>query len=245
MRVSSGSPDAVAADMRQHHRQSADEVAALEEKFPRHPQVLKLLVQTSAETEARKRRLREYIKLSPDVWAYRMLAETYRHEGDLDQWKTTLDECLEQPEFGLEHTQLRVQIANQYMDQGEWEKARPYAAEAAESWAEWAMLCAIRCYRGLGDEDHEGIWRERIVERYPQTHHWLDYYIWARRTGSHKAQQLERIVEPMIAKTAPQTEAGSQHMVGLFYQLCKRPKEALAAYRKGAETARCAARLLQ
>ena len=234
MRVSSGSPDAVAANISQHHL-SADELSAIEQKFSRQPQVLKLLARMSAVPEVHKRRLHAYIERSPDTWAFKMLAEAYRREGDLDQWKATLDECLKQPEFGLEHSSLRVQIANQYMDQGEWEKARPYAAEAAESWAEWAILCAIRCYRGLGDDEHEGIWRERIVERYPKPAHWLDYYIWARKTGSNKAQQLEQIVEPMIAKAAPQTDAGSQHLVGLFYQLCKRPKEALTAYRKGAE----------
>ncbi|HVW38083.1 MAG TPA: hypothetical protein VHB99_12285 [Pirellulales bacterium] len=236
MRVSSGSPDAVAANVRQHHDFSGDELTAIERKFSRQPQVLKQLAQMSAEPDAYKRRLHAYIELSPDTWAFRALAGAYRREGDLDRWKATLDECLEQPEFGLEHSNLRVQIANQYMDQGEWEKARPYAAEAAESWAEWAILCAIRCYRGLGDDENEGIWRERIVERYPKAAHWLDYYVWARRTGSEKSQQLERTVEPMIAKEAPQTDAGSQHMVGLFYQLCKRPKEALTAYRKGAET---------
>lgn len=234
MRVSSNSPDAVAANVLQHHF-APDELAALERKFPRHPQVLKLLARMSAEPEVHKRRLRAYIKLSPDAWAYRMLAEAYRLEGDLDQWKAVLDECLTQPEFGLEHSQLRVQIANQYMDQGEWEKARPYAAEAAESWAEWAMLCAIRCYVGLGDDEQEGLWRSRIVERYPKTQHWLDYYVWARRTGDAQAESLLKTVDPMVAAAAPQIGAESQYLIGLFYQLSKRPKEALAAYRKGAE----------
>ena len=235
IRVSSGSPDAVMAHSRQHRNAAPDDLAALEKKFPRHPQVLKLLAQSNAEPEIHKRRLREYIQLSPDTWAYRMLAEIYRSEGDLERWKAVLDECLTQPEFGLEHSQLRVQIANQYMDQGEWEKARPYAAEAAESWAEWAILCAIRCYRGLGDDEQEGLWHSRIVERYPKSQHWLEYYLWTRRTGNARAESLLKIVDPMIAATAPQTNAESQYMIGLFYQLSKRPREALAAYRKGAE----------
>ena len=233
MRVSSNSPDAVAASMHQHHL-APDEFAALEQKFPRHPQVLKLLSQMSAEPEVHKRRLRAYIKLSPDTWAYRMLADAYRREGDLDQWKAVLDECLTQPEFGLEHSQLRVQIAEQYMDRGEWEKARPYAAEAAESWAEWAMLCAIRCYAGLGDDEQEGVWRARIVERYPSTAYWLNYYVWARRTGSPDAERLLQIVDPIVTKEAPRFNDASQFMFGLFYQLTKRPQDALAAYRKGA-----------
>jgi len=233
MRVSSNSPDAVVASVLQQHL-APDEFAALEQKFPRHPQVLKLLARMSAEPEVHKRRLRAYIKFSPDTWAYHMLAEAYRSEGDLDQWKAVLDECLAQPEFGLQHSQLRVQIANQYMDQGEWEKARPYAAEAAESWAEWAMLCAIRCYAGLGDDEQEGVWRSRIVERYPSTSYWLDYYFWARSTGSPDAERLLQTVDPIVTKAAPRFNDASQYAFGLFYQLTKRPKEALAAYRKGA-----------
>ena len=235
MRVSSASPDAAAAMLQQHSNLSPEELAALEQKFPHHPQVLKLLAGLNAEPDVQKRRLREYIKLSPDTWAYRLLAELYRREGNLDQWKAVLDECLDQPEFGLEHAQLRVQIADQYMDQSQYGKARPYAEQAAESWAEWAILCAIRCYRGLGEDELEGVWRSRIVERYPKTNHWLDYYVWARRTGSDEAQRLLTIVDPLMAEAAPRFDAESQYMVGLFYQLSKRPKEALAAYRKGAD----------
>lgn len=235
LKVSSGSPDAVAAKLRENRKLAPDDRAAIERQFAHSPQVLKALSQTALTADEAKRTLREYLKLSPDVWAYRQLAQTFRQEGKLDEWRAALDECLRQPEFGLEHTKLRVEIANDYMDRGKWEQARPYAEEAAESWAEWAMLCAIRCCRGLGDDKQEGVWRERIVERYPKTQHALDHYVWSRRTGLGDAERILRALDPQIAAAAAKTDAESQYMIGLYYQLSNRPREALAAYLRGAD----------
>lgn len=235
LKVSSGSPDAAATQLRQRRNPTAEQIAELEKKFPYSPQVWKALSETVGDVELQRRVLQTYIKLSPDMWAYQRLANQFRKQGKMDEWKATLDECLEQPAFGLEHANLRVQIANYYMDRLEWEKAKPYAEEAAESWAEWAMLCAIRCYRGLGDDENEGVWRTRVAERYPKTSHSLDLYVWSRRTGLGDADQLFRAIEPAVAAAAQKTSAESQFMVGLFYHLGKQPGKALAAYRKGCE----------
>lgn len=233
-RVSSRSPDAIAATIRHNHSIEAGTLAALEPKFAASAQFWKVVAENSHTADQRQKALRRYIDLSPDVWAYRQLAEQFRKEGKIDQWKATLDECLQQPDFGLEHAGLRVSIANYLMDQDQWEQARPYADAAAETWAEWAMLCAVRCYQGLGDEKQEGVWRARVAERYPKVRHSLDYYVWARRTGQAKAEQLPPALGPQIAAAAETTEPKSQHIIGLFYQLSKRPQPALAAYQKGA-----------
>ncbi len=233
-RVSSRSPDAVAATIRQNHSIDAGMQTALEAKFAGSAQFWKVVAENSHAADQRQKSLRRYIDLSPDAWAYRQLAEQFRQAGKIDQWKATLDECLQQPEFGLEHAGLRVNIANYFMDQGQWEQARPYAAAAAETWAEWAMLCAIRCYQGLGDDEQEGVWRARVAERYPKVRHSLDYYVWARRTGQGNAEQLLPALDPQIAAVAEKTEPKSQYIIGLFYQLSKRPQPALAAYQKGA-----------
>lgn len=236
LKVSAGSPDAAAAMIRQRRRATPEQVAELEKQFPYSPQVWKALSETVIDFELRRRVLQSYIKLSPDMWAYRSLAFQFQRQGKMDEWKATLDESLRQPSFGLEHAQVRVQIANYYMNRSEWEKAEPYAAEAAETWAEWAMLCAIRCYRGLGDDKNEGVWRARVAQRYPKTQHSLDLYVWSRRTGQGNAEQLFRAIEPSVAAAAPQFAAGSQFMIGLFYHLGKQPRKALAAYHKDVES---------
>jgi tetratricopeptide (TPR) repeat protein len=235
LKVSSGSPDAIVADLRDRRGVTRDELDALGKKFPHSPQIWKAMARSPLDAQWQRQALQTYIKLSPDTWAYRSLAGQFQREGKLDEWKATLDECLRQPSFGLEHAQLRVQIADYYMERSEWKKARPYAEEAAETWAEWAILCAVRCCQGLGDDKQEGVWRSRVAERYPKPHHLLDLYVWSRRTGLGDAEELFRAIEPAIAATARQTSAESQFMVGLFYHLGKQPREALAAYRKGAE----------
>lgn len=237
-RISSDSPDAAAAMVRLNHGIEADALKAAEAKFARHAQFWKAIADYSRDADQRQQALRRYIDLSPDVWAYQRLAGQFRREGKIDQWKATLDECLQQPEFGLEHAALRVQMANFFMEQGQWEQARPYAEEAAESWAEWAMLCVIRCYQGLEDDENEGVWRERIAERYPKLQHMLDHYIWSRRTGRGDAKQLQQALDPQIAAAAPKTPARSQYRVGLFYQLSGQPQAALAAYQKDADDRR-------
>ena len=187
---------------------------------------------------ATQRCLAAYLKKSPDFWAYRKLAETYRAQGDVDNWKKTLDEFLTQEDYGLEHAQVRVEIARHFMRQKEWDQAQPYAEDAAESWAEWAMLCAIQCYQGSGDAQREGVWRGRLTERYPNAQHYIDYYFWAKRSGSDDADQLGEQLEPLMEAMAEQAPAKDQHQVGAYFQLNKRLKEALAAYRKAGADAK-------
>lgn len=154
---------------------------------------LKLKQQADAE-----RCLNAYIAVSPDGWAYRALANQYKQANKIDEWLKTLDGFLEQEEFGLEHAQTRVEIANFFMERKEWEKAKPYAEAAAESWAEWAMLCAVRCYAGLLDEEQEGVWRGRLVERYPSYAHAENYFFWCCRTGLGDADIAMQILEPYL-----------------------------------------------
>src|SRR6185437_10165925 len=141
------------------------------------------LANVSSTREDVEHSLRTYIKLSPDLWAYQRLTVSLKAQKRMEEWKAAVDEFLSQPEAGLTHAQMRVEVANYHMDRGEWEQARPYAAEAAETWAEWAMMCAIRCYRGLGDVEQESLWRARLAERYPKVGHWSEWYSCCRRNG--------------------------------------------------------------
>lgn len=235
-KVSSRSPDAIAAQIRQN-RSPPTGLSALEQKYSERfgdtPQFWKALAERAMSHDDRIRACRRYIELSPDTWAYRMLAGSLRDQGKVDEWKATLDECLKQPAFGLEHAQVRVQIANDLMDRGEWQQAQPYAEEAAETWAEWAMLCAIRCYQGMRDDRQEGVWRARIVERYEKLVEWLDYYAWSRRSGLGDSAAILKTLEPMVAAAAQNARSDLQYQLGLYYQLSRQPRKALAIYQSG------------
>src|SRR6185312_4906375 len=69
--------------------------------------------------------LRRYIDLSPDPWAYRMLADCYRARGEAGRWQATLDEFLAKTEpAGLAHAKTQVDIANVLMRHGRWQDAK-------------------------------------------------------------------------------------------------------------------------
>ena len=77
---------------------------------------------------------------------------------------------------------VRVEIANHYMGLKQWDKARPYADAAAQTWAGWAMTCAARCarVRKTGSGPKPGT--AAIAERYPEDS-WAVWYFFCKRTG--------------------------------------------------------------
>ena len=98
---------------------------------------------------AAERALSRYMELSPDLWAYQTLAANYKAQGKIDRWLETLEKFLNNVEdLGLDHAKVRVEIADYYMGLKQWDKAKPYAEAAAQTWAGWAMECAARCAGG-------------------------------------------------------------------------------------------------
>ena len=127
--------------------------------------------------------LRRYMELSPDPWAYRLLADCYKARGESDRWQATLDEFLANTEHaGLEHAKVQVQLANDLMKRGRWADAKKYAEPAAETWAGWAMICASECNEGLKDWEQAELWIRRTAERYPKANG-AAWYRFCKRTG--------------------------------------------------------------
>lgn len=237
MRVRSpDSPDAVAAWIFRAGHRLEEAAPELEKRFARRVQVWRALALSNPfDKESQIRRLRKCIELSHDYWAYQKLAAIYHQDKRFAEWLAVLDDYLAQPSRGLEHDHVRAQIAGHYMRLNEWEKALPYALEAAQSWAAWAMVGAADCYEGLGDDENEGLWRGRLAERYPSQEDSLELYFWSRRSGVGNAPAMSRLLDPSMADWAGEPPSRKQHRVGVFYQLSGRPELALAAYQKAAQ----------
>lgn len=229
------SPDVTAAWIRLNEPGLRSQIPELERRFARRQQVWEALIGTYWNSkEDRIRVLRKCIELSHEYWAYMTLASTYHENREYDQYLAVLNEVLKQPSRGLEHARARVQIARHYMSEHQWDKAQPYAVEAAQTWALWAMACAAECYEGLGDDRNEGLWRERIVDRYPSQEDSLQLYFWFRRSGLGDAPALVQRLDPELSAWAEKAAPRQQHQIGVFYQLSGRPRQALDAYRKAA-----------
>lgn len=125
--------------------------------------------------------LEKHVRLSGDSWGYLTLAGLYRKEKDDAKWQATLDEYLERVEYSLKHVPIQVELADHFMERGEWETAKPYAQAAAQSGAFDGMACVARLYEGLGELEKADTVVAQLAERYPAG---LTYrYYWLKRTG--------------------------------------------------------------
>jgi tetratricopeptide (TPR) repeat protein len=194
--------------------------------------------------EKARKFLERYIAESPEDWAYERLAKNYREQGDIARWLATLDQYLAAGEdHGLDHAKVRVEIANYYMTNGMWEKAQPYAEAAAETWAGWAMQCAVRCYEGMKDWERAELWVRRLSERYPGSalREWLNF---CRRTGHGDIEAAKALVEQFVAAAgdpgpaavADRAQAAGPMQDGFASWLGGSTKEAMDSLRKAYES---------
>ena len=188
--------------------------------------------------------LERYIAESPEHWAYERLAKNFFEQGDITHWLGTLDRYLAAGEdHGLDHAKVRVEIANYYMDKGMWAKAQPYAESAAETWAGWAMQCAVRCYEGMQDWERAEQWVRRLSERYPNSslRAWLKF---CKRTGhgdlaaaqALAAQFGADVGDPAPAEVADRAQPTDPLQAGYSAWLQGSTKEAIDNMRKAYES---------
>ena len=157
------------------------------------------------------------IKKSHDTFAYEKLAGIYKAQGRRDEWKRTLDEALKStPDQGLKHARMQVEIAEDLMASGHAAEAKPYADAAAETWAGWAMQCAVRCHEKLEEWDEADLWMGRLSERYPSQ--LFDWYYWCLRTGHGNVVDAQTFT--MDAISAMDMGSASDETRGMAVLLC-------------------------
>src|SRR5207237_982350 len=106
------------------------------EKESQRPDVLLALGQRYVklhQSDDAERCFKRSLALSPDLPTYRLLAGVYQERGNTEQWLSTLQEVLKQPDTGLNHAQVQVQIARHFMSKKEFKKAQPYADAAVDA----------------------------------------------------------------------------------------------------------------
>lgn len=151
-------------------------------------------------------------------------------QGKTDRWKETLDKFLGTEEVGLGHAEVRCQIARHFMEKKEWEKARPYAREAAQTGAEWAMYCACECYEGLGDWDEAEVWVRRASERYESGA--TAWFIWCLRTGRGAVDEARQLADKRVAALADSVDSGAVGVVFAHYVMTGKRDDALRLMQK-------------
>jgi hypothetical protein len=177
--------------------------------------------------------LRLFMEKAKDQWAYDMLADNYLRQGKMDLWQATLEDSLKLPDAGLTHAQVQVKIARQLMTTKQWDKALPFALAAAETWAEWAMVCAAECYEGMNDMKNAEVWLQRISERYRNSSSkWL---MWCKRTGQGRVAEAQELAM-RHAKSLSSSTAAGHHEESLVISLFGNDLDSAAASAKRAFT---------
>ncbi|AMV22498.1 NPCBM/NEW2 domain-containing protein [Planctomyces sp. SH-PL14] len=174
--------------------------------------------------EASARILKIVVERHPSMEAYRKLATSYRRLEKYDLWKEALDKALEQPVLGLEHASICREIADWYMEQKQWQAAKPYALRAANSYSEWGLRCAVECCEGLGEWNEAEGFQKAISQRYADE--WAGWYFWCRRTGRGNATAALDACFQYVSRLSPQQRRNLSG-ISLVYQLEGDLKQAL------------------
>lgn len=224
-------PLGIAMNLEKSTTLSDQEVARWEKQESHQPRVLRGL----GEWYRRKKRYADaercyqaYLKHSPDYVGYTILAEVYRDQGKLDQMRTTLEEYLKQGDQDLTHAKVRVDIANAYMAEGKFKEAEPYAAKAAETWAGWAIVCAVDCYEGLDDWRSAEQWIRRLSERYPPQR--FDWALWCKRTGKGDLDAAVRLAEEYVRTSGDRLSREEGVALGVLRLIVGKPAEAVEVF---------------
>ena len=229
--ISPFSPYAMAVVVERGGESVRGRFPAWEKTAAKHP----LLCKVFAERYASEKRLDDAAKwakaaidLNPDYSGHMLLAQIYWEQGHEDQWVATLEEFLNQPDYGLEHGWVCMQIARYYMARKNWDKATPYAEGAADTYSAWGLDILASCYEGTQQWKEAEKLRKAEAERYPDLTSPLHSYCFCRRTGHG---------DLAAARTAYRKAFEANDGVhydpfggAMFYIMEKKPKQALRLF---------------
>ncbi len=148
-----------------------------------------------------ERCLKKLTVVLPEPSSHLALADHYKQQDDLDASQAVLEEALDLPSLGLGEAQVRAELANLLMQRGDWEQARPYAEEAAESYAAFGLLAAARCAEGVEDWPAAEMYVRALAERYENSS--SDWYFWCVRLNRGDRAAARRHAEEHWAAVAP------------------------------------------
>ncbi len=157
------------------------------------------------------------IAIVPDYKTYTSLAGLYYKRGEKEKWKETMEKALELPSTGLQNALIQSKLAHYYMEQGEWEQAKPFAMKAAETYSGWGLQCAAKCYEGLGDLKQAEAFRKACSMRYKSSS--ADWYFWCVRTDHGDIESARRLAEKYLLANTDANNLDLRMQVGVFQSI--------------------------
>jgi tetratricopeptide (TPR) repeat protein len=220
--VSPHSPQAVIGKIATTSGLPLDElVLAVEQNYADDADVLEAMANRLESVERKEdaiRFLKLAVKVSPEYRTYTRLASLYWNSKRKPQWRETLDEFLQRDTLpGLQHARVQVQIANELMRQGEYQEALPYAVAAAESYAEWALMAAHRCYDALQDWEQAEAYIRAAAGRYDSAS--TDWLEWCLFRGRGDVKSARKLADRRIATLGDRRDQSTIVELCHYYQM--------------------------
>jgi len=156
------------------------------------------------------------------------LADFYWRHKNFDRWKEVTIESLALPTYGLEAASACSKLADWFMDRREWDQAKPYALQAADSYSAFGLLSAGRCLEGLEEWEEAEKYFRAVSQRYDSS--WLDWYFWCHRTGRGDVAAAAEFCREQFPKL-PEQLAHLQ-LVAIYQQLEGNLDQALAIHER-------------
>lgn len=192
---------------------SDEQIAAWERELADQPALLATLGRIFPKERSNDavRFLTRSAELKPCFTVFESLAKVHRDAGREDEYIAAMEKAFRYPSYSLGEAKDRVELAKLYMARRDFKKAEPHAAAAAESFAAWAIPCAIDCYTALGEWEKAEAWAKGLSERYSSSA--ATWYLWCRRTGRGDVASAKRLLMPWIAAwNTPPEQAESDEL---------------------------------
>src|SRR5262249_31184251 len=121
-------------------------------------------------------------------------------------------------------------LAHYHMARKQWDKARPYAEAAAESYAAFALLCVAECEEGAENYEAAEKWYRAAAERYP--HMCFDWYLSCEMTGQMNPRAARRLTALYVASFGGRIPDAYALQAARFYALNDQFEKALPEFQR-------------
>jgi len=173
--------------------------------------------------------LTKLVKINPNFYCHNLLARYYLQVNNRTKWESTLLAYLKTDDPGLQPAQARLDLAEYYADQKDWEKAKEYATAAADTYAGWALFRASRVFEKAGDWAQSEEYIRNMSTRYnDSTYRW---FLWCIRTGKGKKEAACSLIKARF-KNKGNLNYNDLALLGLCEEAMNHNQEALDYYTK-------------
>jgi hypothetical protein len=172
--------------------------------------------------------LKKSISLSPSCSTYVELAAIYKWQDKMDLWYETLARAVVETEsIGLEHSSVHSELVNWLLPREEWEKARPHALAAAETFSHSGLMIGAEWAEGAGEWKMAEEFIRDCALRYNNK---PAYYYWCVRTGHGDRAAARKIAEEYWAADSKLPAADTLWERGLTILAAGDRAKAIAAF---------------